>query len=312
MERAFTGAMRTPGLLLLTLSCTSPPEPGQDSWVGEASPSDTGDLVETGLSDDGDAGSLDDASIVGAALPAQLDCGEVASGSVTVRNTGESTWSREDGFKLGAVDDVDALATTTRIWLEDDELVEPGGVHTFTVPFEAGDTETSESTSWRMVHEGVQWFGETAEATVAVECPDEGPPDLDEVIWLHSDISAWPESASLHSVEHTGDQLCLDYSHADEWPVYDLDGTEVVGNPWIFIRQDGQWYAGTWEWLRPGQTCKSAESVAGDHIKTAPFDASSGWRPTSGETYWFMVSGLARWSERNVEARTGLVALTWP
>jgi len=310
--------MRPPALLLLTLASCATPEPGQESWEEDDPNVDTGDLDEagpsgdTGLSGDEVVDPIDNAAIVGAALPTQLDCGAVAQGSVTVRNTGESIWSREDGFKLGAVDDVDELATTTRIWLADDEIVEPGDVHTFTVPFEAGDSELSAHTSWRMVHEGVQWFGETAEATVAVECPETGPPDLDEVIWLHSDISDWPETASLTRVEHTGDELCLDYSHADEWPVYDLDGTEVVGNPWIFIRHDGQWYAGTWEWLRPGQICKAATSVAGDHIKTAPFDASSGWRPTSGETYWFMVSGLARWSERNIEARTDLVALTWP
>jgi len=310
--------MRTPALSLAILVSCAAPEPGLESWEEDHPEVDTDDVDETGPSgdtghaEDGEGDPIDDAAIVGDTLPTELSCGEVAQGSVTVRNTGETIWSREDGFKLGAVDDVDDLATTTRIWLEDGEMVKPGDVHTFTVPFEAGDTELSTHTSWRMVHEGVQWFGEIAEATVAVDCPDTGPPDLDEVIWLHSDISDWPETASLSSVEHTGADLCMDYSHADEWPVYDLDGTKVVGNPWIFIHHDGQWYAGTWEWLRPGQICKSATSVAGDHIKTAPFDASSGWRPTSGETYWFMVSGLARWSERNVEARTNLVELTWP
>ena len=116
----------------------------------------------------------------------------------------------------------------------------------------------------------------------------------------------------LSSVYTTESEICLDYDMADVWPIYDLGGTEVVGNPWIFIWEDGVWHAGTWEWLRPGQTCKNIHSVAGSHIKVSPFGEESGWVPTSGDTYYFMVSGLARWSERTVEERTNLVPLVWP
>ncbi len=140
----------------------------------------------------------------------------------------------------------------------------------------------------------------------------EGPPDLSSVKWLHTDVSGWDDSAVLSSVSVGSDQICLDYDQADAWPIYDLDGTEVVGNPWIFIWEAGAWYAATWEWLRPGQTCKSLHSVAGDHIKQEPFSASSGWVPTSGETYYFMVSGLARGSERNIQQRTRLMPIVWP
>ena len=87
----------------------------------------------------------------------------------------------------------------------------------------------------------------------------------------------------------------------------------VVGNPWVFAEHEGQWYAGTWEWLKPNQTCKAASSVEGPHIKKSPFDAASGWAPKSGETLYFMVSGLAREPGfTNVSERTNIVEVVWP
>ena len=129
--------------------------------------------------------------------------------------------------------------------------------------------------------------------------------------WLHSDVSAWPETATLSSVTISGASICLDYDRANQWPIYNI-GVDVVANPWVFIWENGQWYAATWEWLRPGQICKAVSSVAGSHIKRSPFGEHSGWVPTSGETYWFMVSGLARFSERTVEERSNLVPFVWP
>ena len=87
----------------------------------------------------------------------------------------------------------------------------------------------------------------------------------------------------------------------------------MIANPWVFIYEGGQWYGATWEWLRaPGQTCKNTSSVAGDHIKQAPFDAASGWTPQSGGTYYFMVSGLARGGLKNVQERSQPVKVVWP
>ena len=81
------------------------------------------------------------------------------------------------------------------------------------------------------------------------------------------------------------------------------NGDGLNGNPWIFVFQDGTWYAATWEWLRFGQTAKSMSSVAGDHIKKAPLQD---FHPVSGHVYGFMVSGLARDAAppRSATART--------
>ena len=112
--------------------------------------------------------------------------------------------------------------------------------------------------------------------------------------------------------------ICLEYDKKNVWPSVEIDhssgnGTvDVVANPWVFLEYQEQWYAGTWEWLAVGVTCRNRASVAGDHIKQAahvPLD----WRPQSGERLYFMVCGLARFSHiANVQERSQIVEVIWP
>ena len=301
-----------------------------DLRPGDSSPDAPGDAItdlplETvgDIVGDNDARALhdapiatDDAVVVTVALPSALACGASFDAAITLQNTGSATWRRDDGYKLGAVDDSDPFFDVTRVWLSEDVEVPTGATHTFSFILTAPETAGTYDTDWQMVHESVRWFGQVAEASVVVTCddtPPSGPPDLGAVTWLHTDVSGWPQTSTLSSVTVSADQICMDYDRANVWPIVTIGGdTDVVGNPWIFIWRDDRWYAGTWEWLRPGQTCKARTSVAGDHIKRSPFDAASGWVPTPGVTYYFMVSGLARASERNVEERTNLMPVVWP
>ncbi len=141
-----------------------------------------------------------------------------------------------------------------------------------------------------------------------------GPPPLalGEVHWLHTDVSGWAETVTLRSVTFDSGRICLDHDHADAWPPGDISGVVVAANPWVFIHHEGRWWGATWEWMRPGQTCKNVSSVAGDHIKRAPFDEASGWRPRSGQVLYFMISGLARDAMRNAEERSNPVRVVWP
>ena len=135
------------------------------------------------------------------------------------------------------------------------------------------------------------------------------PSDFAGVIWLHTDVSGWAQTANLSSVTVSSSQICLNHDKADVWPGLDHVGAFVNGNPWIFIRHNHQWYAATWEWMRHGQTCKNRSSVAGDHIKQDPFWS---FQPRSGACYGFMVSGLARDSTRNVHERSQVRKIQWP
>ena len=88
-----------------------------------------------------------------------------------------------------------------------------------------------------------------------------------------------------------------------------IQGTALVGNPWIIAKLNGKWTAATHEWMRPKQKQKGRRSVHGDHIKRREFGPD--WTPTVGEQYGFCVSGLCRDATRNEQERTQIVLFTW-
>ena len=142
------------------------------------------------------------------------------------------------------------------------------------------------------------------------------PFNLGDVIWLHVNVSAWPVTTNLN-VSVQGPHICFDYGTQNSWPTVQIPHNsgdymiDVVANPWVFIQHNGQWYAGTWEWFAPGSACKNKTSVAGDHIKQAPFGPMN-WRPASGETYYMMVSAPARMGQMTVAERSNIVEVVWP
>ncbi|MDD3603583.1 MAG: hypothetical protein PHD86_00155 [Kiritimatiellae bacterium] len=138
--------------------------------------------------------------------------------------------------------------------------------------------------------------------------PGSVPADFAGVVWLHANVSGWAQTASLNA-KVSGGNIVLNYDKAHSWPEVSAGGTRVVANPWVFVWENGKWYAATFEWLRKGQTSKPAGTVHGSHIKKAPLDD---FVPQSGVRYGFMVSGLARDSTRSVQERSNVDMVTWP
>lgn len=107
----------------------------------------------------------DDATITSNDIPATMDAGKSYTVHVTVKNTGNKTW---DGYyRLGAVGESDPFATT-RQWLPTGTTVAPGQSYTFTYTMTAPKTPGTYTTDWRMVHEGVTWFGSSISYNVNV------------------------------------------------------------------------------------------------------------------------------------------------
>lgn len=141
--------------------------------------------------------------------------------------------------------------------------------------------------------------------------PQAGLPfSLDEVVWLHTDVSRWRQTSTITEV-HIGDPpICIEHTKAGRWPVKAPDGVGVEANPWVFANVGGRWYAATYEWLKPGQTCKAISAgTIGAHTKRAPLTS---WRPRSGELVGFMVSALARSGQDSVAERSNIVMVRWP
>jgi hypothetical protein len=130
--------------------------------------------------------------------------------------------------------------------------------------------------------------------------------DLNTVTWLHTNVSGWAETSRITSTSIRNPPICIEHTKAGRWPV--KDGLE--GNPWIFVNMNGRWYAATYEWLSPGQTCKGIHAGnIGSHIGIPPL---SSWRPRSGELVGLMVSARARSGGDTVSERSNVVMARWP
>jgi len=98
----------------------------------------------------------DDANIISNDIPTSMEAGKLYTVYVTVQNTGNKTW--DGNYRLGAIGDSDPLASA-RQYLPTGTTVAPGGSYTFTFTMTAPKNPGTYTTDWRMVHDGVTWFG---------------------------------------------------------------------------------------------------------------------------------------------------------
>ena len=92
-------------------------------------------------------------------VPKVLDKGEVTSVSITMRNIGTSTWTKADLFKLGSVDNEDALGPI-RVELDASDAIAPNEEKTFTFNITGPNMPGVYDFRWRMIQENISWFGE--------------------------------------------------------------------------------------------------------------------------------------------------------
>lgn len=112
----------------------------------------------------------DGAIVAYANLPTCVTPGAKFNFSITMRNSGTTTWSAADGYNLGAVGDEDPFAASTRVVLPPDATVPPLGTHTFQVAMTApSETRDDYLSDWQMVRESVAWFGIPFAGRIAVK-----------------------------------------------------------------------------------------------------------------------------------------------
>jgi hypothetical protein len=95
-------------------------------------------------------------------VPTQMLIGKTATVTVTMKNTGTTTWTRADKYKLGTQNPQDNTTWTggTRIYLSPTDNIEPNATKSFTFEITAPITPGTYNFQWRMVEEAVEWFGE--------------------------------------------------------------------------------------------------------------------------------------------------------
>jgi len=94
-------------------------------------------------------------------VPTEMTIGESYEVSVTMRNTGSTTWTMADEYKLGSQNPIDNNNWSIgRILLESGESIANGQEKTFTFTVTPPSIPGICDFQWRMLRESIQWFGE--------------------------------------------------------------------------------------------------------------------------------------------------------
>jgi hypothetical protein len=103
------------------------------------------------------------AQFVSQNVPTTMIAGQQYTVSVTMKNTGSTTWTRANNFKLGSQnprDNLTWLKTTNRVLLSSSDSIATNQTKTFTFTVTAPSNPGTHNFRWQMVQEGVAWFGD--------------------------------------------------------------------------------------------------------------------------------------------------------
>ena len=102
------------------------------------------------------------AMFISKSIPSSVSPNETFTVSLTYKNTGNATWSIDEQYKLGSQSPQDnVIWGTNRVDVS--SLVAPNQEVTFTFNLTAPATEGIYSFQWKMLQEGVEWFGEKSD-----------------------------------------------------------------------------------------------------------------------------------------------------
>jgi hypothetical protein len=108
-------------------------------------------------------------------IPTAMTAGRTYAVSVAMRNSGTSTWTAAAGYKLGSQNPQDNTTWgTNRLTLAATDAIAPGQTKTFAFNVTAPITAKAYNFQWRMVQEGVQWFGALSTNVSVTVSPDGG------------------------------------------------------------------------------------------------------------------------------------------
>jgi hypothetical protein len=106
----------------------------------------------------------DAAEFVFQCVPYVLQPGETLNALVKMRNVGSTTWTPAAGYRLGSQNPQDSTTFGThRVLLPAGAQVAPWQEYDFVWQFQAPAMPGTYNFQWRMVHDGVQWFGDFTE-----------------------------------------------------------------------------------------------------------------------------------------------------
>lgn len=140
--------------------------------------------------------------------------------------------------------------------------------------------------------------------------------DLSTVTWVKGvNASTWAVTSTMISASYDAGSMtmCTEHTAQGRWPQLPYFGdpsVTVEGNQIVFANIGGKWYAGSAEWLRPGQACKNVEPSIGPFLF---YDSPPmrDWTPRPGEQVGFMVTTPSRVGQWGTAERSNVILITW-
>jgi hypothetical protein len=229
-----------------------------------------------GLTASTSALAAEGATFVSQSVPSALTTGELRTVSVTMQNTGTTAWTEAGGYKLGTQNPQDNTLWVggTRVYLNPGEVVAPGASRTFTFNIVAPASAGSYNFQWRMVHEGVAWFGAfTPNVVITVTAP---PPYASQFVsqTVPSTLSVGQTATVAVTLRNTGTNV---WTAANNYRL----GSQ---NP----QDNGTWGVGR-VFLAPG------EAIGRNGLKTFIFTITAPQTPGSYNFQWKMLQEGQFW-----------------
>ena len=106
------------------------------------------------------AATSNNAQFISQSVPSTMTVGQNYNVSVTMKNIGSSTWTSAASYRLGSQNPQDnGIWGTGRIYMSSGDSIAPGASKTFTFTVKAPSAVGNYNFQWRMVRDGVEWFG---------------------------------------------------------------------------------------------------------------------------------------------------------
>ncbi len=148
------------------------------------------------------------AEFVSQTLP-NLNAGKTVSVSITMKNTGTTTWTNRGNFKLASQSPAEnKIWGITKISLNEKDSILPGQKKTFTFDVKVPEYDGSFIFQWQMIQEAEEWFGEKSEIEqIVVGDPRSYLDNCDE-------NTGWKSSqgVTLNTIEKKQGKACIEFS----------------------------------------------------------------------------------------------------
>jgi hypothetical protein len=129
------------------------------------------------------ANGTNNATLVSYSFPISVNRGVFYPVSVTVQNTGTTTWTASSGHLLGDTYSENKWGMS-RVYIPQGISVAPGATHTFNFTIITRTSNPSLYIQWGMVLEGVEWFGAQTPSGIYISVTGSDTENYDWGLWV--------------------------------------------------------------------------------------------------------------------------------